>query len=321
MVEYTMILVLVLSILTWITTNSYYNYTYSKPQDCQDVQKYGRVETGVYTIYPVGTLGFPVRCDFDDSTSGAWTLIQRRVSASDLYKSWNEYQVGFGDLSDNFWLGNQQIHMITRQGWYELRIDIVSPEYEVAHAVYNVFYVGDAKLRYELLVDGYSGTAGDSMWIHNGQKFTIMTHTKGTVQWILKMGGGKGWYGPRIDIVSPENAVAHALYNVFYVGDAKSQYELFVDGYSGTAGDSLGPYNGYKFTTKDRDNDQHESNCAVRFIGAWWYGKCHQSNLNGDYGNTQFGEGLSWYHWKGYYVSMKTTEMKIRRWQSLNMHG
>ncbi|XP_060602086.1 fibrinogen C domain-containing protein 1-A-like [Ruditapes philippinarum] len=245
MVEYTMILVLVLSILTWITTNNYYNYTYSKPQDCQDVQKYGHSETGVYTIYPEGTLGFPVRCEFNDSTSGAWTVIQRRVSASDFYKSWNEYQVGFGDLSDNFWLGNQQIHMITRQGWYELRIDIVSPE----------------------------------------------------------------------------NEVAHALYNVFYVGDAKSRYELLVDGYSGTAGDSLGPHNGHKFTTKDRDNDQYESNCAVQFIGAWWYGKCHSSNLNGDYGNTQYAKGLSWYHWKGHYVSMKTTEMKIRRWQSLNMHG
>ncbi|XP_060583047.1 ficolin-3-like [Ruditapes philippinarum] len=103
----------------------------------------------------------------------------------------------------------------------------------------------------------------------------------------------QGWYELHIDIVSPENEVAHALYNVFYVGDAQTQYELLVDEYSGTAGDSLGSHNGQKFTTKDRDNDPYESNCAVQFIGAWWYEKGHSSNLNGDYGNTQYAKGYT----------------------------
>ncbi|XP_053383742.1 microfibril-associated glycoprotein 4-like [Mercenaria mercenaria] len=239
MVESTVILILVVCIISWIFTNNFYNYFYSKPRDCQDIQSYGHNETGIYTIYPEGALGFPVRCDMD-TTSGAWTVIQRRVSASDFYKTWNEYQVGFGDLNENFWLGNQQIHMITKQGWYELRIDLTSPDNEKAFATYQVFYTGDAKTGYELFVDGYKGTAGDSLAIHNGQKFT----------------------------------------------------------------------------TKDRDNDIYRSNCAVDSVGAWWYTSCHHSNLNGDYGNTQYAKGPDWYNWKGYYVPMKTTEMKIRRWQS-----
>ena len=69
-----------------------------------------------------------------------------------------------------------------------------------------------------------------------------------------------------------------------------------------------------KFTTKDRDNDQHSyANCAFSFKGAWWYKYCYYSNLNGlylklgDKSNT----GITWRKWRNDYRSMKKTEMKI----------
>jgi hypothetical protein len=89
--------------------------TGSNIHDCQDIQDLGHVSSGIYTIYPEGTVGFPVRCDMD-TAGGGWTVIQRRVSNSDFYKTWTDYQIGFGNLSENFWLGNQQLHMITSQG-------------------------------------------------------------------------------------------------------------------------------------------------------------------------------------------------------------
>ena len=85
---------------------------------------------------------------------------------------------------------------------------------------------------------------------------------------------------------------------------------------SGTAGDSLSYHRGYPFSTKDQDNDSKSSgNCAVQFKGAWWYGNCHHSNLNGLYHDgkhSSYADGVNWYRWKGNYYSAKRAEMKIR---------
>jgi len=65
----------------------------------------------------------------------------------------------------------------------------------------------------------------------------------------------------------------------------------------------------------DRDNDAWSKNCAERFSGAWWYSACHNSNLNGLYlrgEHETFGDGVNWYHWKGYHYSLKLTVLKIR---------
>ena len=80
-------------------------------------------------------------------------------------------------------------------------------------------------------------------------------------------------------------------------------------------GDSLTRHVGYKFSTRDQDNDAASSSCAVAYKGAWWYYGCHHSNLNGRYlrGNhTSYADGVNWLHWKGHYYSLRFTEMKIR---------
>ena len=73
-------------------------------------------------------------------------------------------------------------------------------------------------------------------------------------------------------------------------------------------------HNGRPFTTTDRDNVMASVNCADYRQGAWWYGDCGDSNLNGKYRNVGPGEqsGLSWWHWKRSYYSMKRASMKIR---------
>lgn len=77
-------------------------------------------------------------------------------------------------------------------------------------------------------------------------------------------------------------------------------------------------HNGMHFSTKDADNDNaNTSSCAQSYLGAWWYSKCLDSNLNGVYrtgnfsGSAKGGEGIVWHQWLGNLYSLKSTQMKL----------
>ncbi|KAK3583564.1 hypothetical protein CHS0354_026153 [Potamilus streckersoni] len=169
----------------------------SRPTDCQDVKRLGCTTSGIYIIYPAGTDGFRVRCD-QDTSGGGWTVFQRRFDGDvDFYQKWASYQVGFGDLESEFWLGNQQIYMISSQGWYELRVDLTDAKGHAWFATYNVFRVSDAEKKYRLFVDGYNGNAGNNFKFNSGNMFSTVDQDNDNVQAtdfssVLK---GAWWYG------------------------------------------------------------------------------------------------------------------------------
>jgi hypothetical protein len=47
-------------------------------------------------------------------------------------------------------------------------------------------------------------------------------------------------------------------------------------------------HTGHPFTTYDRDNDSYSGNCAVSYMGPFWYTACHNMNPFGDWGNTSY---------------------------------
>ena len=70
-----------------------------------------------------------------------------------------------------------------------------------------------------------------------------------------------------------------------------------------------------RFTTKDQDNDLASGSCAVTSKGAWWYNNCHGFNLNGQYlggPHDTFADGVNWMTFRGFYYSLKRSEMKLR---------
>uniref|UniRef100_A0A3Q3XL54 Fibrinogen C-terminal domain-containing protein n=1 Tax=Mola mola TaxID=94237 RepID=A0A3Q3XL54_MOLML len=157
---------------------------------------------------------------------------------------------------------------------------------------------------WEAYRDGFGKTTGEH-WL-GLQRIYSLTRSGGHVL--------------RIDMADFDNATAFARYAVFSVGrnsvnPEEDGYPLTVDQYSGTAGDSLLKHSGMQFTTKDRDQDQSENNCAAYYQGAWWYRNCHTSNLNGQYlrgSHASYADGVEWSSWTGWQYSLRFTEMKIR---------
>ena len=104
---------------------------------------------------------------------GGWTVFQRRQDGSvDFYRGWNNYKTGFGQLTAEFWLGNDKIHRLTASRPSSLRVELEDWNGIKAYAKYDKFNIGDEQARYRLEVGTYSGTAGDSLIDHNNMEFT-----------------------------------------------------------------------------------------------------------------------------------------------------
>ncbi|XP_030387939.1 microfibril-associated glycoprotein 4-like [Scaptodrosophila lebanonensis] len=181
--------------------------TNSYPSSCLGISMDRKVFN--FTVKVPGLSPFPVMCNSEIAGNG-WLVIQRRKDGSvNFYRDWNDYKNGFGQLDGEFFIGLDKLHALTASQPFELYVQMESIKGIKKYARYDDFAIGNESELYALNVLGnYSGTAGDSMEYHKGQKFS----------------------------------------------------------------------------TFDRDYDMHgKKNCAEFYVGAWWYKKCHYSNLNGQY--------------------------------------
>ncbi|KAL9979497.1 hypothetical protein ACROYT_G017171 [Oculina patagonica] len=132
-------------------------------RDCYDLLKSGHTQSGLYFVNPDGRESFTVYCDMR-TDGGGWTVFQRRQDGSvDFYRGWNDYKAGFGQLTAEFWLGNDKIHRLTASRPSSLRVELEDWSGGKAYAKYGKFNIGDEQALYRLEVGSYSGTAGDSM--------------------------------------------------------------------------------------------------------------------------------------------------------------
>ncbi|XP_010898820.2 tenascin-X isoform X3 [Esox lucius] len=149
------------------------NLRYPFPSDCSQELLNGIRESGEVEIFPKGKQGKPllVYCD-QETDGGGWTVFQRRMNGkTDFFRGWKNYSRGFGELSGEFWLGNENLHDLTSVAPMTLRVDLRVGD-ESVFAKYSTFSVDTFRRNYALKVSGYSGTAGDSMSYHNGRPFS-----------------------------------------------------------------------------------------------------------------------------------------------------
>jgi len=139
--------------------------------------------------------------------------------------------------------------------------------------------------------------------------------------WALTNVDNKTHYELAVDMEDWSGNRRFARYRSFRIGSERDAFRLYHQNlYYGNAGDSMYSHNGLPFSTFDVDNDNREGDfaersCARLYKGGWWYGNCHDANLNGWYlggAHRSFADGINWYTWTGYNYSLKKTVIKMR---------
>ena len=129
-------------------------------RNCADIFKSGQKRDGVFIIKPDNQSAFNVFCD-QTTAGGGWTVFQKRIDGSvDFNRYWSDYKHGFGNLSDEFWLGLERIHRLTSDNNSMLRVDMEDFEEGSAYAEYSLFGVRSEHDKYRLILGSYN-TAGD----------------------------------------------------------------------------------------------------------------------------------------------------------------
>ena len=143
--------------------------------DCTDLTALGVTASGQHWVrLAEGEPLTAVFCDME-TDGGGWTVFQRRQDDPeqvDFYRDWQEYRDGFGNVSGQFWLGNELIHRLTARRPHQLRIDMEDFEGDSRFAKYDTFRVADEADNYRLTAEGFSGDVGDSLSGHNGAAFS-----------------------------------------------------------------------------------------------------------------------------------------------------
>ena len=109
-------------------------------------------KSGIYTVYPDKDTQIQVYCDME-TTGGGWTVFQRRQDGSiNFNQSWNGYKQGFGNLSGEFWLGNDHLAQMTAMKVYKLHIDLQDFDLWRVYAEYDDFLVLSEERLYRLVL-------------------------------------------------------------------------------------------------------------------------------------------------------------------------
>ena len=161
-------------------------------------KKSGFSSSGIYSIDPDGKGPMNVYCDMVTG-GGRWTVIQRRVDrTTNFYLNWTDYKRGFGSLTGSFWLGNDNIHLLTTSGNTVLRVDLEDWNGKTAYSVYGKFVVDDENKKYKLSATDYvqSSTAGNSLILNNNRFFTTKDRNNLYVEYdnVAHYLGGGWWY-------------------------------------------------------------------------------------------------------------------------------
>ncbi|KAK7076904.1 Angiopoietin-related protein 7 [Halocaridina rubra] len=175
--------------------------TSSLPEDCSVSRARGSWASTAY-VKPPGLSPRRVKCDQLDS-GGGWTVMLARQYSQhpvDFNATWQQYKEGFGDITGEFWIGNEVLHALTKEVPHQLRALLTDWDGNLKTATWKYFKVGSEGDGYRLGVGDYQkgnegSEAGDALRHHNNHTFS--THDRdgdADENHCARLHGGGWWY-------------------------------------------------------------------------------------------------------------------------------
>ncbi|KAH8328065.1 hypothetical protein KR067_003636, partial [Drosophila pandora] len=125
-----------------------------------------------------------------------WMIIQRRMDGSVKFdRNWTEYKDGFGNLTGEFFLGLEKLHVITQSRQHELLIRLGKVDGSTAFEKYDDFKIGSERDSYPLESVGRpTGDAGDSLNNNLNMKFSTFDWDNDLEEGNCAEDGGGWWF-------------------------------------------------------------------------------------------------------------------------------
>ena len=179
-------------------------------QFCDEIRKFGEIESGLYevaTSVPLynsqqqqddndddedddddddddkekkGGREFQrVSCEMD-LLEGGWTVVQRNTDGFPTTYTWDDYKYGFGDLSADFWFGNEALYQLTKNKDTELLVQMEDENGggKKYFNFFNKFWVADEQNLYQLSLGQAEQRHPPELEsrqfkVHDGKKFSV----------------------------------------------------------------------------------------------------------------------------------------------------
>ncbi|KAI8520994.1 hypothetical protein Bbelb_007480 [Branchiostoma belcheri] len=239
--------------------------------DCAAYFAAGQTESGVFTVGPPSSR-VEAYCDMD-TAGGGWTVIQRRQDGSVLFdRTWEEYKQGFGNKNGEYWLGNENIYLLTKQKKYRLRIDMEDWEENSRFVEYSSFSVSSEASGYRLHISGYTGNVPDSFTYHTRRVSSEAS-------------------GYRLQISGYSGNVPDSL--TYHNGQRFSTLDRDQDSIRGLHCAKRYGHGGWWYLA-----------CLRSGLNGHYLGECGNA--------CPYSQGVVWYDWKGRFYSLKAVAMKIK---------
>ncbi|KAJ8033535.1 Ficolin-2 [Holothuria leucospilota] len=193
------------------------------PNDCYQLRQAGIFDNATFTIQTLDFLYMNVSCDMT-TDGGVGRIFQRRFNgAVNFDRGWEEYKEGFGILNLEFWLGNENLHHLTKQKQYTLRIDLITMSGESLRKTYDNFTVDGEVGKYRLVSLGeFDGTPGliDAMSCHETMNFSTKDNDNDCSEENCAIWTSSGWWfnGGSEKNACPRSWCKHANLNGLYDG-------------------------------------------------------------------------------------------------------